>query len=78
MQRLIFNRLDRPENESVPDLTRRELIVLIPLLIGIVWMGLYPKPVLDKLEPAARRYIMTVRGMPVPGEEVIPRREVAR
>ena len=78
LQRLIFNRLDKPENESVPDLTRRELIVLIPLLIGIVWMGLYPKPVLDKLEPAARRYIMTVRGMPVPGEEVIPMREVAR
>ncbi len=78
LQRLIFNRLDKPENESVPDLTRRELIVLIPLLIGIVWMGLYPKPVLDKLEPAARRYVMTVRGMPVPGEEVIPRREVAR
>ena len=30
---------------------------LIPLLLGIVWMGLYPKPVLDRMEPAARRYI---------------------
>ena len=78
LQRLIFNRLDKPENEALPDLTRRELIVLIPLLIGIVWMGLYPKPVLDKLEPAARRYVMTVRGLPVPGEDVVPIREVAR
>lgn len=78
LQRLIFNRLDKPENRTIPDLTRRELIVLIPLLVGIVWMGLYPKPVLDKMEPAARRFIMTVRGMPVPGEEVMPIREVAR
>ena len=78
LQRLIFNRLDKPENEKIPDLTRRELIVLIPLLVGIVWMGLYPKPVLDRLEPAARRYIMTVRGIPIPGEDVVPIREVAR
>ncbi len=78
LQRLIFNRLDKPENRTIPDLTRRELIVLIPLLVGIVWMGLYPKPVLDKMEPAARRFIMTVRGMPVPGEEVMPIRGVAR
>ena len=78
LQRLIFNRLDKPENQSIPDLTPRELLVLTPLLIGIIWMGLYPKPVLDKLEPAARRYIMTVRGLPVPGEDVVPIREVAR
>ncbi len=76
LQRLIFNRLDNPENLGLKDLTTREVVVLAPLLIGIVWMGLYPKPVLDKLEPAARRYIMTVRGLPVPGEEVIPVREV--
>jgi len=78
LQRLIFNRLDKPENQSITDLTRRELVVLIPLLIGIVWMGLYPKPVLDKMEPAARRYIQTVRGLPIPGDEVVPVREVAR
>ena len=71
LQRIIFNKLDKPANELIPDLNRRELAVLIPLLIGIVWMGLYPKPVLDKLEPAARRYILVTKGLVVPGEDVI-------
>ncbi len=57
LQRIIYQKLDRPENEKLPDLTAREWAVLVPLLLGIVWMGLYPKPVLDRMEPAARRYI---------------------
>ncbi|MEZ4588553.1 MAG: hypothetical protein R2909_19405 [Gemmatimonadales bacterium] len=32
LQRMIFNRLDKPENEKLLDLTPRELLVLIPLL----------------------------------------------
>ena len=31
LQRMIFNRLDNPENERLTDLNRRELAVLIPL-----------------------------------------------
>jgi NADH-quinone oxidoreductase subunit M len=62
LQRIIFNRLDQPENQALVDLNRRELIVLIPLLAGILWMGIYPKPVLDKLGPAAAHYVRTVRG----------------
>jgi NADH-quinone oxidoreductase subunit M len=57
LQRIIYQRLDRPENEKLPDLSPREWAVLIPLLVGIVWMGLYPRPVLERMEPAARRYI---------------------
>ena len=71
LQRIIFNKLDKPDNQNIPDLDRRELAVLIPLLIGIVWMGVYPKPILDRLEPAARRYILTTKGLAVPGEDVI-------
>ena len=61
LQRLIFNRLDNPENEGLKDLTRRELVVLVPLLIGIVWLGLFPGPVLRRMEPATRRYVEAVQ-----------------
>jgi NADH-quinone oxidoreductase subunit M len=57
LQRLIFNRLDNPENEGLADLSLREWLVLAPLLIGIVWMGLAPGPVLRRMEPAARQYL---------------------
>jgi NADH-quinone oxidoreductase subunit M len=62
LQRIIYNRLDKRENEVLTDLTPRELAVLVPLLIGIVWMGLFPAPVLKRIEPAALRYIERARG----------------
>jgi len=62
LQRIIFNPLDKRENESLTDLNARELAVLLPLIAGIVWMGLFPAPVLERIEPAVRHYIETVRG----------------
>jgi NADH-quinone oxidoreductase subunit M len=61
LQRMIFNQLDKPENERLIDLTPRELAVLIPLLVGIVWLGLYPGPVLRRMEPASRRFVDAVQ-----------------
>ena len=54
---MIFNRLDKPENEAIADLGRRELALMAPLLIGIVWLGLYPAPVLKRMESASRRFV---------------------
>jgi len=61
LQRMIFNRLDNPENERLTDLTRRELAVLLPLVAGIVWLGLFPGPVLRRMEPASQRFVETVQ-----------------
>jgi len=58
---MIFNRLDKPDNERLIDLTPRELAVLLPLLVGIVWLGLYPGPVLRRMEPASRRFVDSVQ-----------------
>ena len=57
VQRLFYGTIERPENASLTDLTRRELAVLLPLVLGIVWMGIYPKPVLSRMESAARAYV---------------------
>jgi NADH-quinone oxidoreductase subunit M len=57
LQRMIYNRLDNPENERLTDLNGRELAIMVPLLVGIVWLGLYPAPVLRRMEPAAQRYL---------------------
>jgi NADH-quinone oxidoreductase subunit M len=61
LQRMIFNRLDNPENESLTDLTGRELAVLLPLIVGIVWLGLFPGPVLRRMEPATQRFVEAVQ-----------------
>jgi len=61
LQRIIFNKLDKPENESLTDLTVREWAVLAPLLIGIIWLGLYPAPVLRRMEPTSRQFVESVQ-----------------
>ncbi len=60
LQRILFNRLDNPANEHLKDLSPRELWVVLPLVAGMVWLGLYPKPVLDRMDTAAKRYIEIV------------------
>jgi NADH-quinone oxidoreductase subunit M len=62
LQRIIYHKIDHRENESLSDLSLRELVVMVPLLAGILWMGLYPAPVLRKIEPAAIRYVESLQG----------------
>ncbi|HYF45664.1 MAG TPA: Fe-S-binding domain-containing protein, partial [Acidimicrobiales bacterium] len=40
------------ENAEMPDMTRWELLYMAPLLAGILFLGIYPKPVLERIEPA--------------------------
>jgi NADH-quinone oxidoreductase subunit M len=61
LQRVIYNPLANAENEKLTDLTPRELAVLIPLLVCILWVGIYPKPFLRRMEPSARQLIEQVR-----------------
>src|SRR5437764_290455 len=61
LQRIIYNPLDKPENEGLPDLSPREIAVLVPLLACIVWIGVYPAPILRRMEPAAKEPIQSVR-----------------
>jgi NADH-quinone oxidoreductase subunit M len=60
IQRILFNPLDKPENEHIPDLNRRELALMVPLIAGIVWLGVYPAPVLRRMEGAATRFVQQV------------------
>ena len=60
VQRILFNPLDKVENEHIPDLNRRELLLMAPLLAGIIWLGVYPAPVLRRLQPAAENFVRIV------------------
>ena len=60
IQRIIFNPLDRAENAHIRDLNARELAVMAPLVAAIIWLGVYPTPVLRRTETAARRFVQLV------------------
>jgi NADH-quinone oxidoreductase subunit M len=57
VQRILFNPLANPANRRLPDLNAREILVLAPLVLLILWIGLYPRPVLDRMEHAATQVI---------------------
>jgi NADH-quinone oxidoreductase subunit M len=60
VQKILFNALSRPENLRLPDLSRREIAVLAPLVAGMIWMGVYPKPFLERADVTLTTLIETV------------------
>jgi NADH-quinone oxidoreductase subunit M len=61
LKRMLYGPITKPENQALTDLTRREYFVLAPLLVVILWLGLFPGPVLRRMEPSSRRFIELVR-----------------
>jgi NADH-quinone oxidoreductase subunit M len=60
VQRTVFNALTKPANKTIPDLNAREIGLLVPLVAIILWLGVYPRPVLDRMEPAVTRLVQQV------------------
>src|SRR5262249_53289650 len=50
-QRVFFGKLENEKNKNLPDLSWREWAYFTPLLILAFWIGVYPKPVFDYIDP---------------------------
>src|SRR5499427_3937986 len=59
-QRTMFGKVENPKNERLPDLSVREFATFAPLIVLAVWIGLYPKPFLDRLETSVQHVIARV------------------
>ena len=46
-RRVIFGVLEKRELMAMPDLSRRELALLVPLALLVIWYGVQPGPILD-------------------------------
>ena len=62
-QRTMFGTVENPKNENLPDLNLREWATFTPLLILAVWIGLYPKPFLDRLETSVDHVMARVNSV---------------
>jgi len=53
----VFHGEPDEDNADMPDMTWREGLVMAPLLGLIVFLGVYPKPMLDRIEPAVEQLV---------------------
>ena len=58
-QKMFLGPVTKEENQNLKDLNWREIITLVPLLILIFWIGLYPKPFFDLIGPAVEQLVET-------------------
>ena len=55
-QRILFGKPDAQKSEGLTDINWREFAYLAPLLVLIVYMGLYPKTFFDRMEPSLKEF----------------------
>jgi NADH-quinone oxidoreductase subunit M len=59
-QRTMFGKIENPKNEHLQDLNFREFATYAPLLVLAVWIGLYPKPFIDRLQTSVDRVVVRI------------------
>ncbi len=70
-QKVVFSKLEKEENTKMRDLSIREVLVLTPLILFIVWIGIYPQTFLRYTEPVSSGIVQLVNP-PATGGETDP------
>lgn len=55
LQRVLFGETSNPENARLSDLNTRELGLILPLMLLMLFMGVYPRPFLDRSQAAVEK-----------------------
>jgi NADH-quinone oxidoreductase subunit M len=59
-QRVMFQELKNPKNFKLPDMNFREMLTMVPLIILVFWIGLYPQPFLKTFDASVTHLITKV------------------
>jgi NADH-quinone oxidoreductase subunit M len=62
-QKVFFGKLDKAKNGKLPDLNAREFLTLLPLVLGIFLMGMFPSRLhlLQVMEPSVQQFTKDFR-----------------
>ncbi len=56
-KKAFFGEVTNEKNKNLPDINKKELFGLIPLVIVAIWLGIYPKPVLDPINNSVKSIV---------------------
>jgi len=68
----VFHGPAEGDNATMPDLRFSEFVAIAPLLALIVFLGVYPKPMLDRIEPAVDALVAHIETNVAEFDEVEP------
>jgi NADH-quinone oxidoreductase subunit M len=51
-ERVMFGPITKAVNETISDLTAREIAVMVPLIALMLFMGFFPRPLISRMEPS--------------------------
>ena len=61
-KRVFFQSLTNPANKNLKDLNFREIFIMVMIVIPMFWIGLYPKPFLERMQPSIEAFIKLSKG----------------
>jgi NADH-quinone oxidoreductase subunit M len=60
-RRVIFGKLTREDLQSILDLSPREVAVFAPLVLAVLWMGIYPSSFTDVFDASVTKLVEDYR-----------------
>jgi NADH-quinone oxidoreductase subunit M len=57
IKRVVYGEVANEHVAALKDVTARELTFLVILAASVLWMGLYPKPIADKINPTVQELL---------------------
>ena len=64
-QKMFLGPVSHEENKGLRDIRMREVVTLLPLVVFIFWIGLYPKPFFDLMGPSVDKLAQTLQAAAV-------------
>ncbi|MGB1006599.1 MAG: NADH-quinone oxidoreductase subunit M, partial [Thalassobaculaceae bacterium] len=57
VRRVVFGVLDKENLKNILDLSPREIAIFAPLIVLVLWMGIYPAPFLDAMAASVEQLV---------------------
>ncbi len=67
-KKAFFGEVTNEANKNLPDVNKREMFALIPLVIIAIWLGIYPKPVLEPISNSTESIVQLMHDKAVTAE----------
>jgi NADH-quinone oxidoreductase subunit M len=71
-RRVVFGKLEKEDLKDLPDISGREVLMFAPLIVLVLWMGIYPMPFLEMMSASVDNLIANFETARAAAEASVP------